>query len=289
MTTAIITTLPLQNPRPVLPLPRAYAAQLTLDAQGRPTLPSQLRLIFDTETTGLVVKPTKDNPHPQLSEQPYITQLSWVLFDDNTYDIYEIDNFYIKTVPPTSFTQEAIAHTGITPDICFQNGIDIVDAIYRFICAWTNCNNLIGHNIEFDILVLTGEIARNWPELFKRYPEVEMQTRRFMIYRDIYLKNYNERDYSRLPKPTCCTMFKTWRWCAIPFQNGRRGIKWPKLIETYNRLFRESPPEPLHNAIIDTLVCLRCYLKFVEGKDIHNAKFARMVKIGADLANVHIS
>lgn len=281
-----IAPMPLQNPLPVRPLPDAYARKMTLDNKGRPTLPSQLRLIFDTETTGLIVKPTKGNPNPSLDVQPYITQMSWLLFDDNTYDMYEFGNFYINTVPPAKFTQGAIDHTGITPEVCTQKGVDIVDALYQFLCAWTNCKNVIGHNIEFDMLVLTGELMRNSREICRRYPAIEMTARQFMIYREEYIQPYTVRNYRRMPKPTCCTMFKTWRWCAIPFPNGRKGIKWPKLIETYTRLFREAPPEPLHNAVIDTLVCLRCYLKYVEDKDIHNVKFAHMVAAGLALGGI---
>jgi DNA polymerase III epsilon subunit-like protein len=209
-----------------------------------------------------------------------------MLFDDNTYDMYEIGNHYIKTAPADKFTQGAIDHTGITPDICAKQGIDIVDALYQFLCAWTNCKNVIGHNIEFDLLVVTGELRRNSHEICKRYPAIEPHARMFMIYREEYIQDYKVRKYRRLPKPTCCTMFKTWIWCAAPFPSGRKGIKYPSLTETYTKLFREAPPEPLHNAIVDSLACLRCYLKYVEGKDIHNVKFAHMLAQGFALGNI---
>jgi hypothetical protein len=49
------------------------------------------------------------------------------------------------------------------------------------------------------------------------------------------------------------------------------------LSETYEHLFSQTPRN-LHNSMMDTLVCLRCYLKMRHGLDIHNSKFSFWVE-----------
>ena len=44
-------------------------------------------------------------------------------------------------------------------------------------------------------------------------------------------------------------------------RNGKPYWKSPKLSELYEHLFQEPAPDGLHNALVDTLVCLRCYVK----------------------------
>ena len=53
--------------------------------------------------------------------------------------------------------------------------------------------------------------------------------------------------------------------------------KFPRLDELYFTLFG-TVPENLHNSIIDTLVCLRCFLKIKMNQDIHIVKYNHMLK-----------
>ena len=46
-------------------------------------------------------------------------------------------------------------------------------------------------------------------------------------------------------------------------------LKWPKLIELYEKLFGESI-ENLHDSLVDTVACLRCYLKMSENIELSN-------------------
>ena len=50
----------------------------------------------------------------------------------------------------------------------------------------------------------------------------------------------------------------------------------PKLVELYQELFRGTPAN-LHNSLVDTLVCMRCYLKMRHGIDIDEGDFAKML------------
>ena len=69
-------------------------------------------------------------------------------------------------------------------------------------------------------------------------------------------------------KKVYCTMHSTTSFCDIVRMNCR-GIpfrKVPKLTELYEILF-EKIPETVHthNAIIDTLMCMRCFCKYELG------------------------
>ena len=52
-------------------------------------------------------------------------------------------------------------------------------------------------------------------------------------------------------------------------KNGRLVKKYPKLKELHKLLFHEELNEDsLHDALADTLVCLRCFYKMVMNDDI---------------------
>ena len=88
----------------------------------------------------------------------------------------------------------------------------------------------------------------------------------FKIVKEIENKNY-------------CTMMNGRQLCNIKAisKDGKEYIKWPKLIELYKKLFN-SEVENLHNSLIDTLVCLRCYLKMKENTEIEDSIFKRLLE-----------
>jgi hypothetical protein len=53
---------------------------------------------------------------------------------------------------------------------------------------------------------------------------------------------------------------------------AKKYKKYPKLAELYFTLFRQAPTN-LHNSIVDTLVCLRCFLRMKLHKELHAEKF----------------
>jgi len=64
-----------------------------------------------------------------------------------------------------------------------------------------------------------------------------------------------------------CTMKESQYLCMIRMSNGY--IKYPKLIETFRHFFPNEPePQNLHNSLIDTLICLRCYVMMGWREDI---------------------
>jgi hypothetical protein len=66
-----------------------------------------------------------------------------------------------------------------------------------------------------------------------------------------------------------CTMKNSVKLCNIPKKKQytkKIELKWPRLIELHKTLFN-SEPNNLHNALIDILVCFRCFYKMVYDVD----------------------
>jgi DNA polymerase-3 subunit epsilon len=186
-------------------------------------------LVFDTETSGL--PKTKQINLETLSLWPNIVQLSGVVFDTETLKLIEYD--YI--ISATTISEESITIHGITQSINKERG-------YKFRCIYdifeiclSTCDIVIGHNIDFDINMIQVECMR----------------------RNIVFP---------ISKPIYCTMKSTTQMCKIPSPHGF-GNKWPKLEELHQYLFNESASN-LHDAIIDVIVCLRCYYQLMYKQDL---------------------
>ena len=99
------------------------------------------------------------------------------------------------------------------------------------------CDLLVAHNISFDKKMLMVEGIRN------------------KIKVDIH--------------DTFCTMKNSIDLCHIEreFDNGDKYLKYPSLSELHNHLF-DTVPQNTHNALIDILICMRCFCKMELKKDI---------------------
>jgi DNA polymerase III epsilon subunit-like protein len=181
----------------------------------------QYHLIFDTETTGLF-------------NEPHITQLSYVIWDNyaNPPCIIEQIDHYCKLPPNVLIDEKAKEKTGITEEMCETLGLDVVFVLNEFldICKKYNISWFVAHNIEFDKKIMETNL--------KRY---------HLPYNGIFIEQTDVNTY-RKPKNTYCTKLTS------------QG-KWPTLEKMYIKMFGESPPNGLHNSMIDVLVCLRCYVK----------------------------
>jgi DNA polymerase III epsilon subunit-like protein len=127
-----------------------------------------------------------------------------------------------------------------------EKGIPIANALSDFYHAYMLSDRIVAHNISFDKNMIELETLRNREKL-RRIPES------YFLFNDMF-NSVNNVD-------TYCTMQNTKQLCNIMI-NGKYGPfrKVPKLVELHNKLF-EFTPNNLHDAIIDTLVCLKCYLK----------------------------
>ena len=195
-------------------------------------------LTFDTETTGL----PRDR-HGKINDSsnwPYIVQLSWILYDDETNRVFK-SNDIIKIDDTVEISQESINVHGITRKRCIEEGISIKSAISKFQKAMADAHVIIAHNIEFDKKLMMAECARN-----KMRHEF-----------------YNSKGYY-------CTMKNSVKLCkieAISQKTGEKYFRYPRLSYLHEFLFNTSP-KGTHDALVDILICFRCYYKMVYSIDV---------------------
>lgn len=211
---------------------------------------SSLILIFDVETSGLIPK-----GEPALDLCPYILQLSFIVFNVETLTVEQKYNNYINIPSKVKILPEIEKLTGITRAKC-NSGVVVVEALNALYDAYIKCSKVIAHNIEFDSKMVRIELARNHGR--KTLHLCELLTRGFE------LANKKER---------YCTMGNSIELCSIVVEAiDRKGEtyqykKFPKLSELHQKLFGVIP-ENLHDSMVDTMVCLKCYMKMVYNKQI---------------------
>lgn len=209
-------------------------------------------LVFDTETNGLLPKNNPNTGVPVINEYPYILQLSFIIYNIQTKTIEEIYNNYIKVDEHVVISSKITEITGITKDICNSDGIPIVNVLYEFYHAYMRCDRVIAHNLNFDKNMIELEILRNYNSL-RTIPDSAF------LFNEIF-NSLNNID-------TYCTMNKTRDYCNIIIE-GQRGSykKAPRLEELHLKLFNYIPKN-LHDAMVDTITCLKCYLKIEHNED----------------------
>lgn len=183
-----------------------------------------MKLVFDTETTGLINYKAKKTD----SCQPRMVQLGAILYEDNGQVRGEA-NLIIKpdgwTVPA-----EAAAVHGITTEIAERCGVPVVLALNIF-NRWAGmADTIVAHNFDYDDVIMLSEFARiDRPPAFKE-------------------------------KPAFCTMKAS---TDIVKVQGARGNKWPKLQETH-KFFFGVEFEGAHDAMADVRACGRVFFELLK-------------------------
>lgn len=129
-----------------------------------------VRLLYDTETTGLLKSDSND-----INEQPYIIEFYACKIDDeyNLIDEYET---FIK--PPVPVSKEITKITGITEEMV--KDAPNFQAVYQKIAEFfQGVDEIIAHNLPFDRSMLANELIRinkliNFPWPIKHTCTVEM-------------------------------------------------------------------------------------------------------------------
>ena len=196
-------------------------------------------LVFDTETSGLFQDVTN------IDKCPRITQLSFILYNTTTNETIETYNEYIQQSASMDFSLKAFEITKITKEMC-DAGVTIRDALTAFFRAYMRANEIVAHNIEFDKKMIQTEVIR---ESLIRDLDIEYA----FMFNDMFNKVRNKKTY--------CTMLSGKSITNITI-TGKHGNfnKSPKLSELHEKLFG-TVPENLHDSSVDTMVCLKCYLK----------------------------
>ena len=112
-----------------------------------------------------------------------------------------------------------------------------MDVLHTFNEWSLKCDLLVAHNISFDKRMLMVEGIRN---------NIKMEIH-----------------------DTYCTMKNSVELCHIEreYENGEKYLKYPSLSELHYHLFNKIPLNT-HNALIDILICMRCFCKMELNKDI---------------------
>ncbi len=171
-------------------------------------------LIFDTETTGF-------------SAKNRLVQLAWQLYDENT--LINQGNFIVKPYKFTIPRNVAQIH-GITTEFAEMFGQPLPQVLRIFLRDLEQADYIVGHNIDYDVRVLSGEFGR------LRMPS-PVQT-----------------------LPRICTMRESRDYLKLPFNGTRAKYKNPKLGELYRFLFRQDMKNA-HNAMGDVEATAQCFFE----------------------------
>jgi DNA polymerase III epsilon subunit-like protein len=170
-------------------------------------------IVIDTETNGL--PDNYNDTFPYLS-YPNPVQVSWSIFDEFN-NLVEFRDYIIKQKIPIS--KESILIHGINDDIARKKGVKISDVFEELCDSLEYCDEIVGHNLEFDVKVLE-----------KAY----------------WISEHEQQDtigfITKLNLNHFCTMKE-----SVKYFNFH---KYPKLSELYNFIFKEKTVG-LHNSARD--------------------------------------
>lgn len=212
-------------------------------------------LVFDTETSGIPPKHLRNQISSQnVNMWPHIVQLSYVVYDTTTQSIETLEDTIVKI--PNNVKLDGLSEKihGITNQMSVIKGVDIEIVLRKFINKLVDVDQVVGHNLEFDLNMLRAECYR-----------IMASTKRAHKFK----KQYELMLSSLVTIPCYCTMQDNIERCNITCTSpaGKTYIKWPTLEELHNHLF-EPVSCTLHNALVDVVVCLRCYCKLSFDTDI---------------------
>lgn len=183
-------------------------------------------LFFDTETSGL---PNKHKAHySEIDNWPRIVQLAWLIADDEGTVLSDAD--YIVKVD-FQIPEEASRIHGITNTIAAKKGVPIKDVLMAFLTDLEKIDQLVCHNVGFDLPVLQSELLRN------------------DLRHEIDIPNF-------------CTMQNSTHYCQLP---GNCGYKWPRLDELYRICFGKKF-EDAHNAKADVRATYEIFYHLMKEK-----------------------
>jgi len=190
-------------------------------------------LAFDTETTGLPER----LPNEELKE-PYITQLSGILYDTHRECVVEYFNTYIQLPPHVKISPKASEISGITDKICKEKGRSITQALRQFYRLYIQANTVIAHNLDFDTARIKCEINR-----------IQAQFSKNVYYGHMFDLDHPKNDQRQF-------------FCTMKHSQHSTNGRWPRLKHLYEHLFGFSVDEKwLHHSFVDSVLCLRIYLK----------------------------
>ncbi len=190
-------------------------------------------LVFDTESTGLIRSTSYSD-----ANNPYLASLAALLYDTEANRIISSLNTPIHPagweMPP-----EAEAVNGLTTQYLCDTGVPAQAVIPLFMPIASKADLVVGHNVEFDIKIMSTAL---WRHITKEHGDA--------FAHEVITKNW-------LTKATFCTMKESRREVQALDKRGR--VKAPTLIETYKHFFGKDL-DRAHSANADAVATLEIYL-----------------------------
>ena len=210
-----------------------------------------MKLVFDTETTGLPETKGFDNFYPPAHTKYYensrLIELAYAIVDDNFSVVKKVSNL----IAPNYFIINNSHIHGITNEMA-EKGVSIEEALYKFekdILKYS-VNTLIAHNANFDLHIILSEAYRIKMDNSRQYePDslISLLTLKDNIKIECTMKMSHSLIVSTIPEN------------IHPFINF---VKSPKLVELHKFLFNEEVKQE-HRAMSDVEICLKCYYRLV--------------------------
>jgi DNA polymerase III epsilon subunit-like protein len=199
--------------------------------------------VFDFETTGLPPKNIQLNKQ-NFERFPRAVQACCLLYNTKTQLVEDQINEIILLDDTVIISEGAFNVHNISMELSKEKGVDMENILKKFFTLLKKADCVIGHNIEFDSMILKTEIFHH----FGNKPK--------------FLKRFFSLIQEKMINHGFCTMRNTIDLCALerPSFNGGTFFKFPKLMELHEKLFG-TIPENLHDANTDCHVCLKCYLE----------------------------
>lgn len=185
-------------------------------------------LLFDTETSGFINKKLPAD-HP---EQAWCMQIGAILATQDE----ELEHLNLL-VKPNGRTQHYMAEKihGISLEHAEEHGLSELDVTEQFGTMMRKADIIVCHNFDFDWNYVTHMMERNLDNL--------SDVARSAFYLDL---------------PSFCTMKDKEIKKFVGAKNAKGYLKWPKLIELYEKLFNEGFDDA-HDAFADISATNKCF------------------------------
>lgn len=174
-----------------------------------------ITIVFDTETTGFPLWSAEIEDE----RQPHLVQLAVIMAKED--EIIHKWNTIVKC--PIDVPEKAFAVHGIDKERSQREGVPLVLAVSKFNDLLLTADRAVCHNIRFDFRIMRYAYHRAGADR----------------------KALNRID-------TVCTMKTATPVLKLP---GKRGYKWPRMVEAYEALVDPAGFERAHSADADAMAC----------------------------------